>query len=222
MTDITEGLPRHPTKEYEKRSLSDIDMIVVHTTDWDTVPRHVAAYDVAPYTTVRNQRIYNHISKTGCPAITYHEGIMRDGTIYKTLDYKEISWHAGKWNDRSIGVACYYKTTNDQGEDTYPPPPRMISSLNRRLAQLCFDLELTPDKIVGHRELKGTGWFWEKGSRRLRKTCPGLMISMDRVRFDVARHMQGYLESIEYYTGLIDGNFGHLSRQAFKTYLEDL
>lgn len=27
-----------------------------------------------------------------------------DGTIYQTLDVKERAWHAGEWNDRSIGI----------------------------------------------------------------------------------------------------------------------
>jgi hypothetical protein len=72
---------------------------------------------------------------------------------------------------------------------------------------------------VGHRELKGTGWTMFKGSKRLRKTCPGIKVDLDKVRRSVARFMQIVLGADGFYTGKVDGLFGPRSKKAFESYL---
>lgn len=199
--DVIDSIPVHPQKKYEIRAISDIKMIVVHTTDWDTTPQKLARYDITPYFIVDDKKVYNHISRSGCPAITYHEGIMRNGDVYATLRWNEISWHAGKWNPQALGIACYYRPKDGV-------PEKMYESLVKRCTEICFELQLTPDKVVGHRELKGTGWFWHKGSKKLRKTCPGMDINLDYLRLGVCMKLQSML-GVE-----IDGNFGPQSIKA--------
>jgi len=205
--EIHSELPRHPRKEYQKRKLSKIKKIVIHTTDRDWTPRQVAEYDIGP----------NHISSTGCPAITYHEVIMPTGKVYHTLPYKEVSWHAAGHNKDSIAIALSYKaTTGEPGVNNKPPRLAMLS-LYSRLSALCLRLKITPHAILGHRELKGTGFFFDrKGHKRLRKTCPGLKVDLDKVRKNVAFFMQTVLKIKHLYTGKIDGDFGPESYKALK------
>ena len=160
--------------------------------------------------------IVNSVSTHNCPSITYHEGVVgEEGQLVKTLNWREISWHAGRHNKSSLGIALYYKCQED-GVDVHAPSKRQMQTLWCRCGHICLQLGLGPEAVVGHRELKGTGWFWEKGSRRLRKTCPGLLVNMDVVRINVAKYMQCILRAKELYMGEIDGDFGPLSRRALE------
>lgn len=207
--DIINQLPRHKTKKYARRSPTEIGYVVVHTTDWNTTIEKVVKYDIGP----------NHISKTGCPGSTYHEFIMGNGEIYKALEDTEVSWHSGKWNNKSYAIALMYKCTNEPGLDQFAPPVLAITSLQTRAGDLCLQYGLDPDRVVGHRELKGTGWFWHKGSKRLRKSCPGKKLDMDDVRKNVATYMQCKLFMKRLYKGKIDGLWGRKSKTALDQYI---
>jgi hypothetical protein len=208
MIDLSRDLARHPNKVYRQRKLSRIKRIVVHTTDWGASAKTIAEYDIKP----------NHISETGCPAITYHELIGISGNPYKTLDYEEVSWHAGMWNLGSVAIALAYKCSNKKGEDVYKPKRKLMTALHVRCGEMCLDFGLTPDKVIGHRELKGTGWFIFKGSRRLRKTCPGINVDLELMRKNIARYMQIVLGTNGFYTEAIDGIFGTKSKEALTSY----
>jgi len=206
--DLSFSLARHQTKRYGHRDLHKIKRIVVHTTDWATSPKRIAEYDIEP----------NHISKTGCPAITYHEMIGVNGEPYKTLSYEEVSWHVGIWNTSSVGIALCYKCTNKKGEDVYKPKKALLKTLHARCGEMCLKFGLTPDRVVGHRELKGTGWILYKGSKKLRKTCPGIHMNLREVRKDVARYMQIVLGINGFYTDVVDGIFGPISTESLVRY----
>lgn len=220
-TDVTRTLPRHPSgKRYKTRELSKINRIVIHTTDRDWTLVRLAKYDITPYFVVNGKKIYNHIDKTGLPAITYHDVIMKDGKPYHTLPYNEISYHAGGYNTGSIAVALMYVVTDPKTKkDTYAPTDYALKTLWCHLGKLCLRFNLTPDRIFGHRELKGTGWFFNsQGSKRLRKTCPGLQVDLDEVRKRAAIYMQLVLKMKGFYEGRIDGDFGKKSRAALALY----
>jgi len=209
--DISGSLPRHTKKKYATRSVSDIKRIVVHTTDWDCTAEELAAYDIGP----------NHISSTGCPAITYHGLIMPNSEWHKTLPYEEVAWHVGPWNTGSVGLALVFRVSDGFGADYYAPKEKQIKSLMRACGSLCLKLGVEPTNIVGHRELKHTGWFWFKGSRKLRKTCPGLRVDMDEVRSRVIKYVQLCLLMHRYYNNSIDGLWGPISKAAFQSYLAE-
>lgn len=209
--DLTNELARHPTKMYKLRSNpSKIKRIVIHTTDRDWSIDKLVSYDIEP----------NHISSTGCPAITYHDVIMKDGSLYHTLPYKEISWHAGGYNSSSIAIALMYQCTDPiTNKDTYAPNDNMIRTLQCHCGDLCLKLGLNPDVVVGHRELKGTGWFLNSsGSKRLRKFCPGMAVNLPLLRSNVAKYMQVRMALKSLYIGKIDGIWGEYSREALRRY----
>ena len=204
--NVFQSLPRHPTKKYGYRALSSINKIVIHTSDRDWSITELAKFDIEP----------NHISDTGCPAITYHDVIMKTGVVFHTLPYKEVSWHAGGYNSGSVAVALMYRCTDPETQkDRFHPTTNALKALVSHCGKLCLRFNLTPDRVLGHRELFGTGWFRNKhGSKRLRKTCPGLKINLDVLRKNIAEYMQIYLRLTGLYRGKIDGDFGHNSRKA--------
>lgn len=217
--DIKNVLPRHETRTYNKRKLSDIKRLVIHTSDWLATPEQIASYDISPKC---------HISPgKGCPAVTYAEMINTDGVCFSTLDWTEVSWHVGVWNKSSLGLVLLYKCSDSSGEDVsafnlvYAPTTKMLSSAWKRSGDILLKLGLPPtDKhLVGHRELRFTGWLpGAKGSRVLRKTCPGWGVDMDAFRTMTAKYVQLVLKRYGY-TGQVDGIFGPLSDAAFKKYL---
>lgn len=220
-TDLSRSLPRHPSgKSYKTRDLSKINKIVVHCTDRDWTLVRLAMYDITPYYIVDGKKVYNHIDPTGLPAITYHDVIMKDGKPYHTLPYNEVSYHAGGYNTGSIAVALMYRVTDHvTGKDTFAPTDKAIKTLQCHLGKLCLQFGLTPDRVFGHRELKGTGWFFNsQGSKRLRKTCPGMQVDLDLLRTHVAKYMQLVLLMKGFYKGRIDGDFGKKSRAALALY----
>ncbi|MFH1502079.1 MAG: peptidoglycan recognition family protein [Candidatus Eisenbacteria bacterium] len=171
--DIRAVLPARD--DAEERDDSAVDTIVLHCTampDWNVW--ETARYHTGP----------NHISPEGCPTIAYAYFIEQDGLVYRCLSHSVRSWHVGSWNDRAIGVCLAY----DAGDD--PPPREQLAAAVDVCAALVLELGLTPDRVMGHRELEGTGYVVEDGETVQRKECPGMAIDMDAFRRAVARALE--------------------------------
>jgi len=219
--DIISTLPVHPTKKPKLRDITpfsgDIDTIVVHTTNCTSTIQALANYDVSPYTIYNGEKIWNHISKSGCPSITYSDIIKENAKIYHCAPYEWETWHAGNVNFRSIAVAMNFVAEADGQE--YAPKSEMLKALYSHLGWLCLDRGISPNKIIGHREVKDSGWFWYKGSRRLRKTCPGMLVDLDLMRTQATKYLQFNLKVNGLYTdGRIDGLFGPLTWAAMRDF----
>jgi len=83
--DAREDLPRHETKKFSKRSLSDIKGVVVHHTGGGDDVHNTARYHVGP----------NHVSESGCPALLYTFYINKSGIIYWANDLEDVTWSQG-------------------------------------------------------------------------------------------------------------------------------
>jgi N-acetylmuramoyl-L-alanine amidase len=167
--DISAVLPSRPDRQL--RESSSIDTIVLHCTampDWNVW--RTARYHTGP----------NHISAEGCPTIAYAYFVEPDGLTYRCLPHEVRSWHAGPWNERSIGVCMAYEGGGSR------PPAQQLTAAARVCAMLAIDLGLSPDRVVGHRELEGTGYVIANGERIERKECPGKAVDMDAFRRVVA------------------------------------
>jgi len=167
--NISSVLPR--SGQPEERDVSGIDTVVLHCTAmpgwnvWDT-----ARYHTGP----------NHMSDNGCPTIAYAYFIEPDGLSYRCLPKKVRAWHVGPWNERSIGVCLAYEAGDE------PPPAEQVAAAVDVCAMLIRELGLLPERVLGHRELEGTGYRVESGVRVQRKECPGRAIDMDGFRAAVA------------------------------------
>lgn len=98
ITNVTKLLPRHPTKRFSRRELSEIHEVVIHHTATDskaTKIRTIADYHVNPG---------NHICEDGCPGIAYHFMITHKGDIYQVNDLESVSYQCGGCNSDTVGV----------------------------------------------------------------------------------------------------------------------
>ena len=214
--DVVSSMPVHPTKKAKVRDITpfsgDVNMIVVHTTNTDANITAIAKYDVSPG---------NHISSTGCPTYTYHDTIKENAKIYHCVPYEWETWHAGNFNFRSLAVALNFiaeKKVNGSRID-YAPNNEMLKSLYKHLGWLCLNRGISPKNIWGHRELKKTGFFWSKGSKVLRKTCPGMLVDLDLMRLQATKALQLNLKANNLYKdSRVDGIFGPLTFSALKDY----
>lgn len=179
-----------------KGTLGVINRLVIHCSDSNGDLESVMSYDAGP----------NHISKEGLPSLTYHYWIGKD-YVAQTLPLNVVSWHVGQWNSDSIGACLRYRATGAK-----EPPPFSQMLLAVELAStVCLQLKMTPDQVVGHRELPGTGYDVRTGS--LKKECPGMLIDMTEFRYNVAKSMQTTLALV------VDGMFGPRSKKALLAYV---
>jgi len=209
IVDVRGTLPLNPdpNRRYALRTLNNIVRIVLHCDDMDADLMTIANFDVTP-------RPDHPISPLGDPGFTYHYFIEKDGTKYFTQDLEEVTWHVGGYNLGSVGICIRYHATGNHN----PPPDIQLESVYELITSLCLSLGLEPDDVVGHRELLGTGYRIVNGKKVLRKTCPGLLVSMSKTRYTVSMQIQKALKDAGFYKGAMDGIFGPLSKKAFKQY----
>ena len=208
--DLRDKLPRHPTRKWRTRKLPKIKTIVVHSTSSSNQdPFKTARYHITPGP-------QNHISKKGCPGVTYHDLITEDGTIYHCNNYLDIIWHAGWINTTSIGVGMMHGDV-----DRIPPTPIQFDTLMKYLVVCCLMFNIAPKNVIGHREVAGMYILLGNGSRKYQKTCPGLTVDMDKLRLDLTFRLQRKLASSGHYTSEVDGVWGKLSKDAMKRYHEE-
>lgn len=119
---ITGLLPKHPTKRFNRRSLSQIEQVVIHHSAGPAqqTPRQIARYHIGS----------NHVCADGCPGILYHYLIDRSGRAYQVNDLEAITYHAAGQNTRSVGI-CFIGNYNE-----YPPTDRQLRSLERIIDQV--------------------------------------------------------------------------------------
>lgn len=205
LIDIRARLPRHKTRKWKTRNKADT--IVVHTTASDNQdPFKTNAYHI-------KAGEQNHISKEGCPRICYHDYVTKDGTVYHCNNYTDWTWHAGLYNKRSIGVVMAFR-----GQDNDKPEPNQYLALIEHLVILCLYLKILPKRVIGHREIPGMWTLLGNGSKKYKKTCPGMSVDMDALRAEITTRLQRRLAAEGLYDGKIDGNFGCLSCAALAAF----
>jgi len=213
--NIADKLVKHPTRKYGKRPIASIKRTILHTSDHATATAYdIAQWDITP-TYTKNGRVYkNNLSDKGAPGMTYHAFIDKSGKIYHTSNFDNLTWHAAGHNTDSLGICIQYKATGN----TKPPPLKQIKTAIEYLSYVNLYLGIPPNQTFGHRELKGTGWFFSKGKKRLRKTCPGMLVNLDSMRDDITISMQKRLKKEYLYKGRIDGDFGPKSLAALQAF----
>lgn len=133
--DITDSLPRHPTKRYHQRTLDAITHIVVH---------HSATASGTPEAFARH-----HVNMVGWPGIGYHYVIGGDGQIYKCQPATIVSYHSGMGNQKSIGICLVGNM------DVQRPTPEQQAALRWLLQELMGAYSIPTRRVIGHREVSG-------------------------------------------------------------------
>jgi hypothetical protein len=140
IADIVDSLPKHATKTYPFRALSEITTLTIHHT---VSPPDRSIASIAKY----------HVDHNDWPGIGYHFVINDKGDIYQTNHLHTKSYHAGSYNAPgdenlwSVGIALQGDFTNN------PPPIEQLAAtrwLVLRLQGILGELD-----ILGHRQMPG-------------------------------------------------------------------
>ena len=147
--DLTQKLPRHPTKLYESRPITDITTLVIHhsATGPSVRPERIAEY---------------HIKRMDWPGIGYHFLVSADGVLYQTNPLETISYHATKANPYSLGI-CFLGNFNEQ-----IPTPSQLQAGAHLLAWLMQELDIPLENVEGHMKFTTTacpGYQWLNGKK---------------------------------------------------------
>lgn len=182
--DISKEWPKYNKRKGvpPTRKLSDIDMIIVHcTADEDLVGSDV-------YSIIKYHTNPNHVCASGCWTICYHyyiENVNGETVIWHTVPEEIRTFHAGVWNNRSIGVVIDKREKDEIDENKK-------DALVNLLTDLCYTFKINPyTGIWGHRHLYFTGWVFDTKTGLVlnKKTCPGILqlnYNFDNLRNDVS------------------------------------
>jgi N-acetyl-anhydromuramyl-L-alanine amidase AmpD len=147
--DLIDKLPKHSTKKYNSRALSNIRHLVIHHS---AVPPSVGPQRIAAY----------HVNKQDWPGIGYHFLVGEDGSIYQGNALETVSYHAVKANPQGVGI-CFLGNFSE----TVPPPDQLEAGAHL-IAWLIEGLGIALDQVKGHKEFMDTacpGEQWLKGEK---------------------------------------------------------
>ncbi len=170
--NIISDLLIHPTKKYATRDLSKVDTIIVHQTDgYDKGINSV--YGTANY----------HVETKKWPGISYHRFITDDGEIYKTNNLETKSYHAGGYNERSVGVVVTGRHRFDSSKSNEEIiGTTKYKSLVNSIVNLLRELPNKDIKIISH------------ASVSTERSDPNL--DMDQLREDVKKKLSQWWKII--------------------------
>ena len=144
--NIIDKLPKHPTRKWNQRKLTDIKKIIVHHSDTTATDdglkniKQIAQYHISP----------NHISPQGCPAICYSLIIDKAGNIYQTNNFEDVTWHCKGQNANALGV-CLLEGGNGQVVNE-----KQLVALENLLNYLMNILKLIRQYCYGHWDFSST------------------------------------------------------------------
>jgi hypothetical protein len=147
--NLVDTLPRHSTKKYKTRSLSDIEYLVIHHS---AVPPAAGPERIARY----------HVTRQDWPGIGYHFLVGDDGTLYQGNTLETVSHHAANMNTSAAGI-CFLGSFMKE-----VPPEAQIQAGAQLTAWLVQELGIPLDKVRGHKEFMDTacpGTQWLAGKK---------------------------------------------------------
>jgi len=150
--DITDRLPRHPERRFDRRTLDQIQYLVIQHSvlPGDFPPEKIATYLV---------------EKRQWPGIGYHFYITSDGKIYQTNPLETVCYFAGanlQYNPLGVCICFAGNFT------TEVPTAAQLSSGGKLLAFLMQELNLPLESIKGHKEFvitQSPGNQWDGGRK---------------------------------------------------------
>jgi hypothetical protein len=146
---------------------------------------HIVLHTAASYDFKRKQVVHlsraaigrYHREQNGWRAIGYHWYIEEDGRGVQGRPDDDIGAHVGGFNSHSLGLCV-----SGHGDFASWDGPQWAEAL-RKCAQWCGLYRVPVEHVIGHREAG------EHGAPATSKTCPGLLIDMDRFRRELGERL---------------------------------
>lgn len=149
-----------------------IDAIVLHT---------AASFDAAQRMVVHLPMVAidrYHREHNGWLRIGYHWYVEEDGLGVRGRDDADIGAHVGGWNRSSLGLCV-------SGHGDFAPwNDAQWREALRKCAQWCGLYHVPVERVIGHRESPSLG------APPVHKTCPGVMVDLDKFRAELAERMK--------------------------------
>lgn len=189
----------HYSNEWPLRDPDAIDTIVIGSSDsatWNSS----TLYNF--HTSKKNSITYG----TPLPGLATHLFINASGIIERVTSYDKTVWNTRGANTRSIFITLQYAMSLNNAT----PPKKIMIALEKILTLLCLEFKLNPLKAIkGQHEIyAGKHWFpfygLLKGDTNMQSTSPGVLISMDNIRREVAIMLKRKLRYAEAYDGPIN------------------
>lgn len=132
--NVVSELTTHPTLHYGKRSLYEIDQIIIHHS-----AGHMSVEQTAKF----------HVEDRGWPGIGYHFMILPGNSVQMTNALDTISYHCRGENTRSIGICVKGNFEEDE------PTATQVLNLYE-LVELLKSVVKPDLKVYGHRDKGNT------------------------------------------------------------------
>lgn len=119
-----------------------------------------------------------HRDTNGWQKIGYHHYVEEDGTGKRGREDHEVGAHVGGFNLQSLGLCV-----SGHG-DWSPWNQAQVDEVIRKCAQWCGMYRIPVANVIGHREAD------EHGAPKVSKTCPGMLVDLERIRALLAERLR--------------------------------
>lgn len=188
--DKVSELPKHASRTWSIRSLSQIKGLVVHQSAGPGSLLSIAKYHVSPG---------NHISSLGCPGICYSFAITPDGSIILCNKLEHVVWsqnYKERSGNENIDFASVLVVGDFSGPGHYSnqyPTSEQIKSLITLWGEFKLKLDLDDGDIYGHYNFG-------------KPACPGTVLqgvvesirNQRQIRFDADHDVELLLAKLGY------------------------
>jgi len=233
--DGRETLPRHPTKKFDTRAVSELCGGVLHQTAGGDSAYKCALYHSGP----------NHVSADGCPGLLYTFFIEMDGTVYWAHDLDKRTWSQGgngspvpgtsaNGNFLAICLGGDFDGPTHEGKNGHPTFDQFHAALclwghltgrskDARLPDELWQAVPCPtESLYGHDSFGKANCPGTSGTtlvnairHHLVLPEPGATVSEGGTRIETDRDWQLALQKAGFNPGTIDGVWGRNSQAAF-------
>ena len=137
LIDKRDTLPKHKTRKYSKRKVSEITSIAIH----HSATLQGSAKAFANY----------HVNNNGWPGIGYTYVINKDGSIVWCHNWDVKTAHVGNSNRKSLGICLV-------GDFTKEDPTEKQLQGAADLCMMLIDHIESIEKIIPHSDFPGYSW----------------------------------------------------------------
>jgi len=178
--------------KFKQRDWGKHDGLGIHRVGYDHLTKvnlGETAPEICDHFTGKNSQ-YPEVARATGGENAYTIMIGASGAVWQCLPLGDIGYHARRWSYNCVGIAVI-------GDPRYVElPHKQYWALVDVCVLLSRVLGTSKEQIRGHDELKG-------GSKNTKKECPGRLLIMDDLRFEVDAVMRSTAENEAHRVGLV-------------------